>query len=124
MLVLVLFTISTSVMGQRPDREKIKAMKVGFLTEELSLTSSEAAKFFPVYNKYQDEKENLLRTTGRSMGAIELEEAKLNLKKKYDGEFKKVLPASKVEKLYDAEKKFKKELLQEARKRKERAPGR
>jgi len=35
-------------------REQIKAMKVAFLTTELDLTSSEAEKFWPLYNTYDD----------------------------------------------------------------------
>src|SRR6187431_2294722 len=35
-------------------REQIKAMKVAFLTTELDLSSSEAEKFWPLYNTYDD----------------------------------------------------------------------
>src|SRR6187431_1265654 len=35
-------------------REQIKAMKVAFLTAELDLTSSEAEKFWPLYNTFDD----------------------------------------------------------------------
>src|SRR6187431_1893728 len=35
-------------------REQIKAMKVAFLTTELDLTSSEAEKFWPIYNTFDD----------------------------------------------------------------------
>ena len=35
-------------------REQIKAMKVAFLTTELNLTSSEAEKFWPIYNTFDD----------------------------------------------------------------------
>lgn len=33
-------------------REKITAIKVAYLTEQLNLTSSEAEKFWPIYNVY------------------------------------------------------------------------
>src|SRR5207244_10877172 len=46
--------------GPTPQQmEKIKTMKIGFLTEKLSLSSEEAKTFWPVYNKYQDELETL-----------------------------------------------------------------
>src|SRR5436309_956722 len=44
--------------GPTPQQmEKIKTMKIGFLTERLNLSSEEAKTFWPVYNKYQDELE-------------------------------------------------------------------
>ena len=36
------------------EEEKIKALKIAFITEELNLTSNEAEKFWPVYNKYDE----------------------------------------------------------------------
>src|SRR6187402_2660825 len=35
-------------------KEQIRAMKVAFFTTELDLTSSEAEKFWPIYNVYDD----------------------------------------------------------------------
>src|SRR4051812_43224233 len=46
--------------GPTPQQmEKIKTMKIGFLTERLNLSPEEAKSFWPVYNKYQDEIEVL-----------------------------------------------------------------
>ena len=38
-------------------REKIKALKIAFITEELKLTSEEAEEFWPIYNKYEQAKQ-------------------------------------------------------------------
>ena len=47
--------------GQGPRREKIeqriKTIKVWKLTEDLNLTPEQSEKFFPVYNKFQDDRE-------------------------------------------------------------------
>src|SRR5688572_25470202 len=56
-LPILLFLVSFSFYAQSDKdekREKIKAYKVSFLTTELELTSTEAEKFWPIYNTYDD----------------------------------------------------------------------
>ncbi|SFZ92530.1 hypothetical protein SAMN05428642_102780 [Flaviramulus basaltis] len=50
--ILVLF-ISFNTFSQSK-KDKIKALKVSFLTERLELTQEEAQQFWPVYNAYDD----------------------------------------------------------------------
>ena len=117
--------------NQRPARERVEAMKVGFLTQRLNLTPEEAKVFWPVYNKYQDELETLRKSRREnlvnakmnfdSMADKDVEKAvdselgfrqsELDLLKKYHGQFKQVLPIKKVAALYRAEEDFKRELL-------------
>lgn len=52
--------LSVSFYGQNPKKEKVKALKVAYLTNNLSLTATEAEKFWPIYNAY-DEKQFELR---------------------------------------------------------------
>lgn len=113
-------------------REMVEAMKTGFFTKELDLSPEEAQKFWPVYNMYDKEMKELqkahrekMRSAKENIDEISDKEAEvlvddyifqeqkeLDIKKKYHGEFKKVLPIKKVGKLYHAEDKFKKELLE------------
>jgi Skp family chaperone for outer membrane proteins len=46
--------LSISAQG-RKGKEKIKALKISYLTEQLALTSDEAQKFWPIYNNYDNE---------------------------------------------------------------------
>jgi len=58
---IVLFLLfSTSLMfGQRrPDKEKIKSLKVAYITERLNLKSSEAQAFWPIYNAHEQQMES------------------------------------------------------------------
>ena len=50
-------TCAQPSQGKNPQekRERIEAMKIGFITEKLSLTSKEAQIFWPVYNEFQSE---------------------------------------------------------------------
>lgn len=65
LLVTIMFCISSSFGQSRSEtREKIKALKVAYLTEQLQLTKQEAEKFWPIYNNY-DEKLTQLRINDR-----------------------------------------------------------
>jgi len=50
-LTILLFTTIT-VVAQGNNRDRIRALKTAHITNALSLTSSEAEKFWPVYNAY------------------------------------------------------------------------
>lgn len=62
MMFMACFLSSLAFYGQdRPDGDKIKALKVAFLTEKLNLSSKEAQAFWPVYNEYEQDREALRR---------------------------------------------------------------
>jgi hypothetical protein len=62
LIILFLFSIhSFSQTKDKEKREKIRSLKVGFLTTELSLTPDEAAIFWPLYNAF-DNKQNEIRS--------------------------------------------------------------
>ncbi len=109
--------------------EKMKANRVAFLTNELNLTAEEAQVFWPVYNQAQEEKDAAFKKTRQAyrdmMAALKegksdkevsallkayLDAAKVptELDAEYAPEYLKVLPATKVAKLYASEEKFRK----------------
>ena len=130
-IVLISIMIGLALFAKAQNGERIEAMKIGFITERLDLTSEEAKVFWPVYNKFTDEMKKLrLTTKGKiteemtDMPSLSDAEAdkilndmvnfKLNeaeLIKRYAQEFKKVLPVKKVVLLFKAENDFKRELL-------------
>jgi Skp family chaperone for outer membrane proteins len=130
--------IVSAQKGGAPNREKIEAMKVGFITQKLDLTSEEAQKFWPVYNRFAEEMEKSRKDfRGKMMEEVKdvdlMTDAEANkalndmiayktseveLFKKYNQEFKKVLPTKKVVKLYLAEQEFKRELLRKLKSQK------
>jgi len=95
-LILTLF-VSASVFAQRPDREKIKVLKIAHITEQLDLTKVEAQKFWPIYNAHED--------------------ARNKLQSKLLNDLLEILPAKKIIKLYQAERSFKEKMLEEYKKR-------
>ena len=65
LLLIAVLLISTCVLAQRPNHEKMKAFKTAHITQQLDLSSSEAEKFWPIYNAFESKME-ALRKEGRS----------------------------------------------------------
>jgi len=67
---LILFIICFSSFAQsggRDWRQQIKAQKVAFITEQLSLTPQEAQKFWPIYNTFEDKLHQIRRNDERAI---------------------------------------------------------
>jgi len=74
LLILLLFTITFSFAQRKGDRDKIKSLKVAFITERLDLSAKEAQQFWPIYNDY-DEKREALRKKERNEVREKIKEA-------------------------------------------------
>jgi hypothetical protein len=121
LLFLSVFVGISYICAAQPPREKIKALKVAFITKELNLTSGEAEKFWPVYNEYFAEIEKVLK--GNETDELKKEEAILNIRKKYKPEFKKVLnDDARVNKVFSIDKNFKEVLRKEMEQRRKNKP--
>lgn len=140
-LPLLLFLTSFSIFAQNgkidEKREKIKAFKVSFLTTELELTPTEAEKFWPIYNAYDDKQfelrhlkmktylkklndDNIKNLSDKEASAllaqIESTDKELyQLREKFMNNVKKVLPAKKILLLKKSEDDFSRKLLQQYR---------
>lgn len=124
----------TPAGGDKPTpsgQERVKALKVAFITQKLNLTSEEAEKFWPIYNEYQDKRDLVRAQLAENRKKINeqaetltpeefmkladeemtLRQQDLDLQKEMHEKLKKVLPAKKLALLYVAEEEFKKELL-------------
>lgn len=144
-LLPLLFAANLVAQSQGPDerdKDKIEALKVGFITKELSLTSAEAEKFWPVYNE-MDAKMKELRhdcrkinqDTRESEDKMSNEDAKkklatlfendqkeLDLKKEYSEKFIKIIGEKRTLKLLSLEHEFRRVLLERLKDRKEGVP--
>jgi hypothetical protein len=80
-IILTLFLVVSKYFGQhkKETRDKIKTLKVAYLTQELKLIAKEAQLFWPVYYKHQEELD-FSKNKIKEVGYLEnLEEA--NVKK-------------------------------------------
>ena len=138
-LVLVLF-VSTLTFGQRrPDKEKIKSLKVAYITERLNLTSKEAQMFWPIYNAYEEEMERISTyERGQIFGKLKemqsltekevdailedltaMEKEKYQLRQKFMKDIRGVISAKKTVLLIKTEYGFKRRLLKQYRHKQE-----
>ena len=53
--ISLFFSISLQAQMSKEGRDKIKALKIAYLTEQINLTTDEAQKFWPIYNAYNKE---------------------------------------------------------------------
>jgi Skp family chaperone for outer membrane proteins len=121
LLFLAVFVSISYICAAQPQREKIKTLKVAYITKELNLTSGEAEKFWPVYNEYFSEIEKVVK--GNEPDELKKEEAILNIRKKYKAEFKKVLnDDARVNKVFAIDKNFKEMLRKEMEQRRKNKP--
>lgn len=136
-LLVLLSAAATAQPRLRQKMEQIKTLKVAYITDELALTPDEAAKFWPVYNAYDDKQKELRQEKMRSyldrvagdgidkmsekeansfLGQIENTEDELyQLRKKFMANLKGILPVKKIIKLKKAEEGFNRKLLRQYR---------
>ena len=142
-LLIVLLSLSSFAQDGaffRNKRDQVKALKVAFITNELALTPEESAKFWPLYNAYEEKQKEIkkLRMRGvlnrmdtESFDKLTDKEATALLtqiesyeddlyqaKKKFFTSLKNVLSPLKILKLTRAEDNFNKKLLQQYRDKK------
>ncbi|MBV9988946.1 MAG: hypothetical protein JO301_14805 [Chitinophagaceae bacterium] len=95
---LKLFLLSCVLLSQlgvvqaaqpKPGR-RLEALKTAYVTKQLNLTPEEAEKFWPVYHAYTADFKKM-RQEQKTGDVLEIEESILNLRKRYRGEFKKLL---------------------------------
>lgn len=142
--ILIVF-ISMNALAQdgsfiRKKKEQIKSLKVAFITDELALTPDEAAKFWPLFNAYEDKQQEIKKQrlkgyldrmdddsfdklsdkeAANMLAQIESSEDELyQARKKFVTSLKGVISPIKILKLKKAEENFNRKLLQQYRDRK------
>lgn len=58
-ILIIFLSITTFAQPDGKMKERIKAQKIAFISEKLSLTPEEAQKFWPIYNAHEKEVEML-----------------------------------------------------------------
>ena len=134
-LSILVFTVS-SIFAQKMNRQRIKLLKTAFITQSLDLTPNEAEKFWPVYNLYTEQLQQLkIKLEGgmirniKMSGGIEIiseaeaqqlldqsliyEKEVFETKTKLIKELSKIISAKKIISLQIAERDFNRKILQE-----------
>ncbi|OBX22315.1 hypothetical protein [Bizionia sp. APA-3] len=131
--ILILVTVLLSTVGFSQNRddhhEKIKTLKVAYITEKLNLTQTEAQNFWPIYNKFEEDHNKLRNDVSDKRKDIDMEnltesnakslikEMELLYEKRYQSyqkymkDLQTVLPAKKVVLLKKVEDDFKRKIV-------------
>ena len=136
--LFTLFVLSSFVVFAQPGgggphqdrKEYIRTQKIAFISTELALTPEEAEKFWPIYNEYDAKVEALRKerkgyakelktidelSEDRAYELTELildtEKREVELRAEYLIKFAEVLDKKKAAKVFVAEEKFKRELM-------------
>ncbi len=87
-------------------QEKIQALYVAYVTQQLQLTPDEAQKFWPLHTQFSNE----LKAVNKDMPELTKEQARLDIKKKYQDNFVKVLGSNRCERFFRMNDEFKRKL--------------
>ncbi len=137
LLIVLLSVCIFNAEAQNKNRNRIKTLKVSFISNAIELTSKEAEKFWPIYNLYDSEikqlKSQLERDNFNNLDAIDsMSDKKANeliyhilntenkiatLRKQLVEKLTSVISSKKILKLQKAERDFNRRMLHEFGKR-------
>jgi hypothetical protein len=131
--IILVWCTTLSVVAQEPDetqaqnataREKIKAARIGLITQRLGLTPEQAEKFWPIYNEFTEKRSELrkpLKEAERNIDPknadpkqqqalvdlnLKVKQDELTLEKEYSGKLMNVITAQQMLNLHQAERDF------------------
>jgi hypothetical protein len=116
-------------------QEKIKNLRIAYISDKLGLTPEQAEKFWPVYREFSDQRKALRMEFAKSRREInaqnpspteqeeqvrlglELKQKELDLEKDYSGRLMKIITAQQMLNLRKAEGDFQRMILQQVQQR-------
>lgn len=144
--LVAIFFISGLSFGQggKNPGEKVRSLKIAYITQELELTAKEAEKFWPVYNEYDKKIRGLERNERMKVRTIikesngyknltddqastilnriyKIERQILDTKKEMDQKLSKIISKKKILRLKHIEREFVRNLMNKLRSRKRKS---
>lgn len=113
-MLAMIFSVAVHAVAQEENGEegkndggRLAAYKIAYLTKKLNLSTEEAQKFWPIYNKYEEElRKTRMDARANKDKVIDTDQKLLDIRKRYDGEFAKAISKEKVNTFFRAEKEF------------------
>lgn len=127
-LILTVFLSSLGIAQAQPPgqqdpvkrEQRIKALYVAYISQELKLTEEEAQKFWPVHSEFDNE----IRTVKFDMPELERQQVVLNIKKKYQDRFVKILGIDRANDFFRKDAEFRKKLVERLKNMRQQNNGR
>ena len=93
-------------------QQKIQALYVAYITQELNLNATEAEKFWPLHKQFDSE----LKAVDLNLPELQREQRVLDIKKNYQERFSKVLGGGgRVDNFFRLDKEFRRKLVDRLR---------
>ncbi|CAN5884084.1 hypothetical protein BH11BAC4_BH11BAC4_00220 [soil metagenome] len=122
LLFIILLTGSISfahAQDNEPDPgkkvQKIQALYVAYISQQLNLTTAEAEKFWPLHNQFDGE----LKTIGMDLPELDRQQKLLDVKKRYQDRFVKILGTGRADNFFRLNTEFNKKLVDVMRQRRQ-----
>ena len=97
-------------------QERIKALYVAYITQQLNLSPEEAQKFWPVHSQFETE----LKGVKPELPELDKQQAVLNIKKRFQENFNRILGPKRCEHFFRMDGEFKHKLLEKIRNQNQR----
>ena len=104
---------SNNGQGYPKKEEKIKALYIAYISQQLYLTPAEAEKFWPIHAQYETDIRAVNKT---DVNELDVQQAVLNVKKKYQPSFAKILGTERSNNFYKKDAEFRKKLVDRLKK--------
>ncbi len=140
-LFIVLFTANLSwAQPEGRKMEQIHAAKMVYISDRLHLSIEQSQNFLPVYNEYEKELRGIRQDFKKKLNInngerndetsdrqyvddnLDYQQQVIDLKRRYNDRFLKVISSTQLATLYQAEREFKHILLQRLKDRKNGSP--
>lgn len=118
LLSLMVFLLTASATLAQPGdpgqpKQRIQALYIAYITREVKLTEADAQKFWPVHSEYDAD---MIALRGEK-DVIKREEAMVNVKKKFQDRFIKILGAERTNTFFRVDMEFRKRMLERLQQR-------
>lgn len=131
-LIIFILLLKGSFLIAQNGRDKVEALRMEYINKRVELNSSEAEKFWPVYNEYNDKiraiRKNLRQSYKRSSEnlsekeaeqlyylVIQSKQAEADVTKQYNEKLKLIIGVKKMVKLHLAEEEFRIKVMKSIR---------
>jgi hypothetical protein len=92
--------------------EKIQALYVAYITKELNLSADDAQKFWPIHAEFDRD----LKGVKQDMPELERQQKILDIKKRYQDKFSRVLGSGRTENFFRKDGEFRRKLIERLKK--------
>ncbi len=122
LLILALFLGSLPALKAQDDppegEKRIQALYVAYVTQQLQLSPDEAQKFWPVHAQFETD----MKGVKPDLPELEKQQAVLNIKKRYQDNFNRILGPNRCEHFFRLQGEFREKLIKMRNQRQQQRP--